>query len=72
MTYDHQAKVESLTEEEYNENMKWAFKSFSQATAGKLVTCRGCGKDFKLINLFRCYFCGSYFCRKCGKEHFKE
>ena len=39
----------------------------------KGIPCR-CGDKFKIPSpfgrLFQCYFCGEYFCKKCGKAHF--
>lgn len=68
--YNHKEIVANLTPEQYQENLKWAYKSYKQAFKGELVTCRNCKNKFKLHDLYRCWFCGSYFCRKCGKNHF--
>jgi hypothetical protein len=35
------------------------------------VTC-GCGRRVAIECMFRCYFCGIWFCPKCAKEHFGE
>ena len=58
--------------QEYSDNLYWAQKSYRQAIRGELITCRGCECKFELLRLFRCYFCGSYFCPGCSKEHFGE
>jgi hypothetical protein len=34
------------------------------------IKCHGCGGEGLPVHAFRCYFCGLYFCRKCGAEHF--
>lgn len=62
----------NLTEEQYEANLIWARNSYAQAFLGKQVTCRGCERDFKLVQLFRCFHCGSYFCRKCARVHFGD
>jgi len=36
-----------------------------------LVTC-GCGRRMAIECLFRCFFCGVFFCPKCAREHFGE
>lgn len=33
------------------------------------ITC-GCGKDFGMRHLFRCLYCGCWFCQACGEVHF--
>jgi hypothetical protein len=35
------------------------------------VTC-GCGRSMAIECLFRCFFCGVFFCEKCAREHFGE
>ncbi len=70
MTYDHKKALKNLTPEQRQENLDWAKNSYKQALKGELVTCRGCEKDFKLVMLYRCWFCGSYFCPICCKDHF--
>ena len=68
--YNHKETVKSLTNKEYKENIEWIRKTYLQAYKGKLVTCRGCNKSMKLYLLYRCWFCGSYFCRICAEKHF--
>jgi len=70
MTYNHKEAIENLTPEQYQENLEWAYKGLKQAIKRELVTCRGCKLDFNLYLLFRCYFCGSYYCSKCAQNHF--
>lgn len=72
MAYDHMKAVDALSEDEYWENMRWLMKSQRQALDGVLITCRGCEEDFKPIALYRCFFCGCYFCARCSVEHFGE
>lgn len=34
------------------------------------VACAGCGVVQPLRIMFRCYFCGLWFCHVCGRVHF--
>ena len=61
-----------LSDEKQDENLEWAAKSYRQAMTRGIVACRGCGKQFALLRLFRCFSCGSYFCPNCAREHFGE
>ena len=70
MTYNHKHTVENLTQEEKDKNLLWVKKSYIQAIKGERITCRGCLKDFTLISLYRCFFCGCYFCKSCSTTHF--
>ncbi len=70
--YNHKEAIANLTPEQYQENLNWVAKSYRQALRDELITCKSCKNDFKLIALYRCWFCGSYFCRKCSKGHFGE
>lgn len=40
-------------------------------TPSSTVTC-GCGRRMAIECLFRCFFCGVWFCGKCAREHFGE
>ena len=68
--YNHKETVANLTDEQYKENLQWAAKSYRQAMKGLLVTCRGCGYNVELKLMYRCWFCGSYFCSGCAEGHF--
>jgi hypothetical protein len=71
MAYNHQQVRNSLTPEQYSESLYQAYTSYLKARSGGLITCSGCGEDFKLHKLFRCYFCRKYFCSKCAGKHFE-
>lgn len=30
----------------------------------------GCGTEKRLIDMFRCLYCGIYYCKWCAEEHF--
>ena len=32
--------------------------------------CAACDRMFPVLKLYRCYFCGLYFCEGCGSKHF--
>ena len=68
--YNHKETVANLTPEQKTENWKWARKSYEQAATGQSVTCRGCGYSVELKLMYRCWFCGSYFCSGCAEGHF--
>ncbi len=34
------------------------------------VTCACCEKDFEILHVYRCYYCGLYFCGDCAGQHF--
>jgi hypothetical protein len=34
------------------------------------ATCPDCGKKRTMINLYRCFCCGLYICKKCAPKHF--
>jgi len=72
MNYNHKEVIKNLTQEQYQENLNWAAKSYRQAIREELITCRGCNKQFRLFHLYRCWFCGTYFCHKCSIIHFGE
>jgi hypothetical protein len=51
-------------------------KQWEQATAyahnaGVVIEC-GCGRSRAMELMFRCYFCGLFFCDICAKGHFGE
>jgi len=71
MAYNHPEVVKNLTAEQYTENLYQARNNHMKARNGELITCRGCGGEFKLHKLFRCFFCRSYFCPNCAKNHFE-
>lgn len=56
----------------YIEILEWASKSYEEAMDTGIVTCRGCGKKFPLLKLFRCFHCYSYFCLACAGKHFGD
>ncbi len=45
-------------------------RQVGQVLDGEKITCAGCQQDFIFLHVFRCFFCGMYFCRRCRKDHF--
>lgn len=45
------------------------YKQIRQSMRESTVTC-GCGNRQPLRYMFRCYYCGVFFCHKCAGEHF--
>lgn len=41
------------------------------AEAQAVVEC-GCLRAVRIAEMFKCYFCGIWFCDTCSKEHFGE
>jgi len=82
--YDHKAERAKLTPEEYNETIMTAQKQFGQAYDAGVVDCAGkitntetgeiedCPKRLMLIWVYRCWFCGKYFCEGCARAHFGD
>lgn len=34
------------------------------------ITCPDCHRQIGMINMYRCYQCGLWICKKCGEKHF--
>lgn len=34
------------------------------------ITCGGCGRRVRFRSLYRCYYCGVWFCEACAPGHF--
>ncbi len=35
------------------------------------IPCAECKKETVLIYLYKCLYCGLFYCKKCAKKHFK-
>ena len=35
------------------------------------MTCK-CGNNFATHLMYKCFYCGEYYCYKCAADHFKE
>lgn len=38
----------------------------------RTVPCAECGNEVRLIYLYRCRWCGLWFCPKCAEKHFEQ
>ena len=70
--YDHKAEREKLSFDENFEILVVAKNQYVQAMKDEAIDCAGigCVRRRRLIHMFRCFFCGRYFCGVCSKEHF--
>jgi len=42
------------------------------ATRLNAIACGNCDQELSVLNAYKCFYCGIWFCRKCGGEHFGE
>ena len=57
-----------LIKRQYDEANEW-FNSGELCPPNVRITCI-CGIKFGLEWLFRCYYCGVWFCESCAEKHF--
>jgi hypothetical protein len=69
--YNHKKIVDSLSKEEYSENLRRASEAYRYAKKNNKAICETCKKEIELASAYRCLYCGLYFCRKCAKIHFE-
>ena len=69
--YDHDAARAKMSDEEKWEILLFAQNQYRQALNNNPIDCAGidCERKRFLIYMFRCFFCGRYFCPQCSKEH---
>jgi len=79
MEYENLPVYESnATPEERREKLKFMGEQVSLicdqhklGTPARYVKIRcGCNKLIRLIDAFRCLYCGIYYCKKCAELHF--
>ena len=72
--YDHKAARAKMAKQDVNEHLLKARKQYEQALAEKPINCAGidCDRSLELIKMFRCFFCGAYFCPRCSRAHFGD
>lgn len=52
------------------ENRIIVIKQSREVLRTNTITCP-CGANKILIYMYKCLYCGIFFCKKCAKEHFK-
>ena len=72
--YNHKAERLKMSKEEVSTIMYIAYKQFKHASNNEPIDCAGdnCERRLILIHMFRCWFCGRYFCPVCAKGHFGD
>jgi hypothetical protein len=46
-------------------------QAFERGSDGQaLITCGDCARGFPMWAMYRCFYCGVYFCRVCAGIHF--
>lgn len=72
--YDHAAARAKMSPEEIEEIRIDALRQYRQALKGGPMSCAGidCLRKRLLIHMYRCWFCGRYFCPVCAREHFGD
>ena len=58
-----------VTDEERVEKRIRVRKQFEQAKGPTQVTC-GCGRTNPIRFMYRCLYCGEFYCQPCAEEHF--
>jgi len=59
-----------LTLEEKIEKRKVILKQLRQIDISQKMSCE-CGKHVSIVHMYRCFYCGQFYCPQCAKEHFK-
>jgi len=71
-SYDHKAARAKQTPEQIYETLNINQKQYAQAMKELPIDCAGveCKRKRLLLHMYRCWYCGKYFCPICSKEHF--
>ena len=60
------------TDDERAQKLELVAKQTKQVHSTGIVTCE-CGNTVKVYGLiYKCFYCGVWFCHKCAKRHFGE
>ena len=72
--YNHKAARAKMTQSEINEIQQVVYHQFTQAMKEQPITCAGteCKRKRILLHMYRCWFCGRYFCPRCARMHFGD
>jgi len=67
-----EAEEHKKTVDELRANKKIARKQLMSAAKGKDVTCFCEKVTVPAFKLYRCYYCGIFFCDRCAPDHFGQ
>ena len=67
--YDFHKSPEN--KQEYEAWLNKCSEQYTQSLQGDVIRCV-CGKDFLIQDLYRCFYCGLWFCSLCAIKHFGE
>ena len=72
--YNHKEARKNMSINEKNEILLIVQKQYYNASINEPIDCAGDNCHVRLIpfRMFRCFFCGRYFCPKCSKFHFGD
>ena len=65
-----QYKRPEKTDKEKEEILITVTKQYRQALRGGLINCADCGQERPLSKIYKCFFCGRYYCPVCARWHF--
>ncbi len=54
-----------------SEHLKQCYNQLSSAIKSQPVECQ-CKRKIPSWKMYRCFYCGKFFCRKCAKDHFEQ
>lgn len=60
---------QQITYPNKEKHLKVVYRQLREAMFSKKVTCR-CGHASVFGFVFRCFFCGEFFCSRCARDHF--
>jgi hypothetical protein len=61
-------------DEDFNSSVKTeiARRQMMDHMSGKVIACAKCRTLSELVSLYRCYYCGVWYCRPCAGKHFES
>ena len=58
------------TEKEKEEILTVVQEQYRQAMMEEFINCAGCNQERPVLKIYRCFFCGRYYCPTCAHWHF--